>query len=468
MNAIRFGEVRYGVLQTRGLTIANTGQISATFSFIDRPVTEGQQCGIAPSWLDLRVEMASDNINYNATTSKEYTLSPGETTNIVLTIEIMEFELVQKLNTGSALIDDVLVLRINNGRDHFIPVRGTWMQSSFCRTLDELASLPEGGVRSLQNRESQQVSSMESGGKDDATGNRNPNARHSASRELFMLTEAIQDHAERSIADWDMTHDHDTPPWASSSTGVSWPFAPETWTLERGPERSRLLAAAREALDTTTPFNTFFESDVPCIIRLEVLCETLLMFLDSLLDGVVTTRLWSEMEAQMVAREKAKTVLDTEEARAWAMEIMSTAPVHSVAFTFLIFMLVKILNESAPLPSDQSATSKSSRISISSTRSEASEASSSLSGPDLVSSKASFFPSFRRRARTNTGSSASRSVASSAAIDKRKAVQEAFTKIFARCMIRSEKEDELKERERKVLESRKRKILDPFLNSSTV
>ena len=459
MSGVDFGEIRYDVPKTRGLTVANTGRVPATFHFLDRPVSEGQTGSISPAWLKILVFKEFDVIKVAADTTREYTLSPGETANIKLIVEVTDLELVYSLNERSAKIDDVLVLRINEGRDHFLPVHGTWMPSSFCRSLDDLTSLPEGGVRAFHK-----AGEKEKKGPSQSQDGSN---RLSAPRELFDLTEAIQHLVERSLAEWEMTNEGREPPWRGSELSAGWPFESKTWTLPPGAERSRISAAAREALDTSTTFADHFPPETPSLPRLEVLAETLILFLQSLRDGIVPEQLWLEMESQMSTHDKTKARLTDEEFQAWVLEMMSSTPVHSVAFTFLTFMLVRIADEVAPLSATTTSTHRSPRRSTASSRSEESEIDRAVSPSEYASSRASVFPTFRRRNRASTSvSSADDSSSPSPSLTRRREVQHAFSSIFAKAMIRTGGPRVPREKERKLLKERQRRVLQAFLSSS--
>lgn len=468
VSCIEFGQLRYGVIKTRGLTIANTGQISAIFSFVDRPAHEGKKGGVAPPWLHLQVDRQSDNANQNEHALKEYTLPPGETTNVLLVVDIADFKLVHRLNTGRIEIDDVLVLRITNGRDYFIPIRGVWLQSCFCRTLDELVRIPDGGIRILQERTPQVLINNESKSSEDLDRLLDQPIRHSAPRELFSLTEAIQDLAERSIAEWDMMHSGDSPPWKRDNVGTSWPFDARTWTLDPGPERSRILALTREALDTSAPFDHYLPIETTSIVRLEIFAETLMLLLNSLRDGIITKDLWSDMETRLNTQEKTKVLMDNEESQAWVMDIMSCAPIHSVSLTFITFMLARMMNELAPVVNNKPNSPRSSRPSTSSNRSEESTADAIVNDPNLGNlppEKVGFFPSLRRRTGTGNRSSMGSGEALKIPAPERLAIKEAYLDIFASLIIRSERDGYIRSKDKKALETRKKKVLQPFLST---
>jgi phosphatidylinositol-bisphosphatase len=455
LSCVNFGDVKYGVSRSCGLTIANTGRVPASFSFVDRPPGEGATAGISPPWLTVQVQAETEQA------SKEHPLPPGETANIRLAIEISDFELTSRLNAGKAKIDDVLVLRVHDGRDHFIPIRGKWVPSCFGRTLDELTRIGEGGVRGTSP---EQIAANFSGA---SRGQKRGPNRLSAPRELFVLTEGIQNLVERALAEWDMTsNDGNPPPWKQNEAGSGWPFNSETWTMPPGEERADLCAAAREALDTSTPFTTHFPTETSSLIRLEVLCETLLLFLQSLQDGIVTSDLWLEIDARMSACEKAKKRLTSEERQAEVLDVLSSAPVHSVAFTFLTFMLTRIATDVAPHSVATSMT-RSPRVSLSSARSSPPEGDAISPTIDQSPSMTSVFSSFRRRKRASTSESSTGGSENTTTAANRKAIEYAFARIFSGVMIRAVTPANAKEKDRRIIEDKKMAILEPFLYNTT-
>ena len=456
LSSVNFGDVKYGVARTCGLTVANTGRVPAFFSFVDRPIESEDKVGIPPPWLEIEIHAETD------TTSKKYTLPPGETADIRLTVKVSDFEVVSQLNAGSVKIDDVLVLRVHDGRDHFIPIRGQWTPSCFCRTLDELVRFGEGGIRG-----SSVIQAMTNSGK--VSGSRPlESARLSAPRELFVLTEAIQNLVERALAEWDMTsNDGQPPPWKRDEASAGWPFDSETWIMPASEERAELCAAVREALDTSAPFTDHFPIATPSLVRLEVLCETLVLFLQSLRDGIVTSDLWSEIDAQMSAREKAKSRVTGEERQTEILDILSSAPVHSVAFTFLTFMLTRIAAELAPHSHFPTNSSTSPRLSMATIRSSTGEGDAAMPATEQSPSRTSVFSSFRRRNRASTSASSTEDTEIVAGATNRKAIEHAFSRIFSRIMIRSAEPVNTKERERKNVEEKKMGVLEPFLYHTT-
>ena len=335
---VNFGHVKYDHVKTRNVTIANTGRVPATVGFVDRSVDQGQPGGVSPPWLHIRFDRESANQNRNLGALQVYTIEPGDAINVELTVHITEMEQVRKLNEGLEKLEDILVLRIHNGRDYFLPLRGNWLQSAFGRSLEKLTRIPEGGVRRLQHQRPDKSRSSHSG------SHSSEGVKWSAPREVFRLTEAIEELVERSIAEWGMKGEEEHPPWDD----LRWPFA-----MRKSPESDKdgehLKRCVREALDTDRPFVEHFPPEAESRQRLEAIAETLLEFLKSLQDGIVTEAFWAELEKGMNEREKAKRILTTEEERTWILDVLSAVPTHSISFTFITFMLSRIANEIAPV-----------------------------------------------------------------------------------------------------------------------
>ena len=334
VEGIDFGDVKFDHPKVRNLTIANTGRVPATLGFVDRSSENGQTSGATPPWLSIHFDRPSDNNNPNPGALHNYTIQPGDAANVTLTITIKDLKFVRQLNEGNEYIEDVIVLRIHNGRDYFLPVRGTWIQSAFGRSIEKLVRIPEGGVRRLQH---QRPDGSSSHGEQEGV-------KWSAPRELFRLTEAIEELAERSVAEWSMRAEEGEAPWIRSH---GWPF--RGWASNKK-DRVAARAAVREGLDTDAPFVKMFAPEAGSSLRLEALAETLLQFLESLEDGIIPSSLWSELENTMLEAEKSKTLLTDEEQRIRILDTLSTSPPHSVSFTFITFMLCRLADEIAPIP----------------------------------------------------------------------------------------------------------------------
>jgi inositol polyphosphate 5-phosphatase INPP5B/F len=471
MNIVHFGEVRYGVKKTRAVTIANTGQITATFSFVERPSeTTGEDARVVPKWLELSLESGSvySSAHQDHKETYEIVLSPGDTTSIELTINITDGDLVHELNQGTIELEDILVLRVENGRDHFVPVKGTWLPSAFYRTLDDLVLAPDGGVRQWIMKPDDRANKL--------TSYSSTKVHHSAPKELYMLTEIIPVYIERSIAEWSMLHEGATPPWQYETGGNAWPFSHEAWTFHAGEERSDLLAEVREALDSAGRLDANFDPNVPTIVRLEVLAETLIAFLASLRDGIIPAETWTEVEGKLGSMDKAKTAPTAQEIQDMIMDALSPYPVHSVSLTFITFLLSRIVNEmmasGGPAPGLATPTTPTSTGRRSSRRSRASTMTSdSGPAPSTTSqeppAKKSFFPVLRRN-RTRSVSSASTTTeaageAAAVASERRSKLIVAYSEVFAPVIFRANDEKAMKVKDKKALDARKRRVLEAFL-----
>ena len=475
MNVVQFGEVRFGVKKTRAVTIANTGQITATFSFVERPTDSNDGAGVTPKWLELSIDSGSiySSAREAHKGTYEIVLSPGETTAVELTIDVID-EVVHQLNARHIELEDVLVLRVENGRDHFIPVKGTWLPSVFGRTLDELVLVPDGGVRRWTETSEEQATRL--------TSMISAKIHHSAPKELYTLTEIIPVYIERSTAEWEMLHGEATPPWHYQHGGASWPFSRESWTFHEGEERSEMLAGVREALDSASPLDENFDPNVPTIVRLEVLAETLTSFLQSLRDGVIPADTWTEIETRLSSVDKAKVPPTAQEIQDLVMDTLSANPVHSVSLTFITFLLTRIINEmmSGETQAHENVTPtketlvgrRFSRHSRASTRSSDSGTAPSTSSQEAVPVKRGLFPGFRRN-RTPSISSASTTTERGtdpkvAATERRRHLIEGYVDVFAPITFRAGNEAALTASHKKVVDGRKKRVLEAFLSQKQV
>lgn len=338
---VDFGNVKYLDVRRRHVTVANTGQVAATISFFGTPGEENSEVQ-PPPWLSLRFDREPDK-STKPNTPASYTLEPGDACNIDMVLKVDDMSLVHELNDGKAQLEDILVLRVSDGRDHFLQVRASWLQTSLARSIDKLIRIPEGGIRKLQGQRPEGNGGSDSPSKD-------AGVKWSAPRELFRLTEVLEDLVERVVAEWDMTDHEDgtKAPWLSQaqlSSGGGWPFAAETWTAQDAAEREQAKCAIIDALDTDSPLERVFEAETSSLLRVECLAETMMLFLRSLEDGVITAELWKKIEAGYEEQTRSKKQLSREEERTWILEIMAGAPNHNVCFVLLTSMLARIAAE---------------------------------------------------------------------------------------------------------------------------
>jgi phosphatidylinositol-bisphosphatase len=324
-DGVDFGDVQFAKSKRRGITIANTGRVPATFSFADRPVDKVQPPGPFPPWLTVSFDGNAGKPNEQSTDGRQLTLAPADVCSAELKLKIEDMDLVQRLNDGTAAIDEVLVLRVEHGRDHFLPLRANWQQSTLARTIDKLVRIPEGGIRRLQHQKP----------------DRDTKVKWSVPREIFRLTEALEDLIERTLADWDMTHEGEKSPWQHNA---GWPFVKDARYFADG-AHEETLANVYNALDCDEPFEkTFGPEDTP-MQKLEILAEVLQQFLQSLRDGIVPEPVWMELERGLAAREKTKRPLAADDEKLWVLELLSSVPNHNASFLLLVSTLQRIARE---------------------------------------------------------------------------------------------------------------------------
>lgn len=332
VDSIMFGNVRYREEKIRTFTVANTSRVSARFTFLPDSADKRKGAGL-PSWLSLQYDSAgSEDWGTQKGADDTITIQPGEAVNIALRLRVDTINLVRALNKGTKKLERVLILSVHGGRDYFIHVRGIWMLSCFGRSLEELSRVPAGGVRALQEglEASQNLDKRES--------------RGAAPREIFRLTETIEDLAERTAAGWSMT-EGEKGSKAFWEIGTGWPFDKTSWTLKDHHLRDSRRLYVHEALDTDQPPSSLFPPELSPLEGLEIIAEVLLDFLASLKDGIITATMWVEIEKGIGAHEKAKKLHPADEERFWIFEILSSSPVHNVSFVFLISMLARVILE---------------------------------------------------------------------------------------------------------------------------
>lgn len=336
---VHFGEVRYAKTKLRTITIANTGQVPTTFGFVDRPLSYGEDAGPSPRWLSICFDEGAKEAHATEDAPLCYTLNPGETCSASLALRVDDINHVRRLNEGLPGLQDILVLRVINGRDHFLPIHAKWLPSSFGSSIDRLVRLPEGGIRRLQNQRPVAKTCTT------RRLNEEDTVLWSAPREILRLTEAIEGLVERVLAKWSMTRRAEDSPW---TVNAGWPFDPESWTLEKGEERDDLLDQVREAIDTDKKLDAAPPSSEPPLYRLEALCEVLMDFLDTLEDGVITVDLWARVENCLPNHDKARQYPTNEEEHNRVMEALAlSSGSHHVSFIFLTSMLRRIIIEVA-------------------------------------------------------------------------------------------------------------------------
>jgi phosphatidylinositol-bisphosphatase len=341
---VDFGDVKFAKSKRRNITVANTGRVPATFGFADRPVDQNQTAGPFPPWLSVTFDREPDKRDRPVPDDvhERYTLQPADVINAELKLKIETLSAVRNFNEGDTTLEEVLVIRVENGRDHFLPLRAHWLPSALARTVDKLIKIPEGGIRKLQHQ-------IPDRGE----------VKWSVPREIFRLTEAIEDLTERTLAEWEMTkNDGERAPWQDNA---GWPFT-KTYTASTASSgvHQEELADLYDALDCDLPFANAFSPETRAKERVELVAEVLLTFLSSLTDGIVTMSLWEKLEDGIVTREKFRRFLAPDDEKMWALEILATAPHHNASFLLLLSFLQNVANQITDISKPKAVTPRTS------------------------------------------------------------------------------------------------------------
>ncbi|KAF7948808.1 hypothetical protein EAE96_007996 [Botrytis aclada] len=417
--AVDFGDVEFEHQKSRNITIANTSQVTSTFAFVDRPGVEGQEDRIAPPWLSVWFAGFSMDEDDRALQDlkREVTLEPGDAINVTLEVLVHDPSSVRSLNNGDVLLEDVLVLRVTDGRDHFIPIKGNWLQSCLGRSIEELIHIPEGGVRALLPRPR---------GQPGPPVNRGQEVTWSAPRELLKLTQVVDSLTDRVVADSNMLEGAMIP---RDSPG--WPFDEKTWRYKDKPTRIALKSQVLTALDADQSIYDIFPVEIPAAHRLEIVAEVLILFLRSLTDGIIPAALCEQIDSDITTR--VNTQSDVEETKGWLLDILSSLPHHNISFVFLTSTLSRVAGELAPIPKVRRSLDTAVRI-----------------GFDSVK-------------RTLSWKGRAAPLPEDPAAVRRREVNRAFAEVFVGIVFKGSVG--VKERNKRVVEEKRRDVLEAFLKA---
>ncbi|PTB63343.1 phosphatidylinositol polyphosphate phosphatase [Trichoderma citrinoviride] len=324
---VDFGEVGFFEAHSCSITIANTSSAAASFEFLHETQTSEDERGAA-QWLKTSFHRP-DQDGTQTRLGSSVTLEPGETILAVVEARVSEISHVRALNDASCKLDDVLVLRVEGGKDHFVPVRGTWLPSCFGRSIDELIRVPECGIRKfIKDNNIQGAITYDW------------DVHCSAPRELFKLTEVIQTMAERCVADEAML-EHMTLP-----RDPGWPLDSATWTVEAA-KQDELKAALISALDTNAPLADALPVELLSTHKLEIYSAVLLLFLSSLIDGLVPPHLWAKLSIEL-PNLNTLPVTSWPDVKNHILDLLAMSPSHNIAFVFLTATLSRVAAELNP------------------------------------------------------------------------------------------------------------------------
>ncbi|CEJ92912.1 hypothetical protein VHEMI08539 [[Torrubiella] hemipterigena] len=325
-SVVDLGEMGFLQKNSTTLTVANTGSVAATLAFVDKPSLV-DDVAAGSSWLSSSL---THNDDVDEVSYKEVTLQPGETADVTISGQVTSIPLLRALNDGHQSLDDVLILRVEGGRDHFLGVRATWRATCFGRSIDELIRVPDGGIRQfIQDKQIKGAIPYDF-------------AVHcSAPRELFKLTEAIQTLSERCVADAAMLEEFEM------SDEPGWPFDSKTWTAKLKDQDS-LTAVIIDAMDRDASITEALPVELPSSHRLELLAATLLLFLSSFTDGLVPAQLSAKM-ATTIPNVSSLAASALPDMKFRILDIMSSVPSHNIAFVFLTTTLARVATELVPV-----------------------------------------------------------------------------------------------------------------------
>ncbi|OAA51915.1 phosphatase family protein [Metarhizium rileyi] len=325
-NTIDLGDIGFLERKSSVVTVANTGSVAASLEFIDSPTTDDVDSS-SSGWLTTSFLYPDDD--QLGALGKVVTLEPGETVLAHVQAQVSNTSPLHALNDGRAKLEDVLVLRVQEGRDHFIPVKGSWLPTCFGRSIDELIRVPDGGIRKfLAEKDIKGAIPYDS------------EMRCSAPKEIFKLTEAIQTMVERCLADEAMLESMILP------REPGWPFDSSTWTsgLTEQHETTANLVAA---LDNDSSITEALPVELSSPHKLELLSSVLLLFLASLTDGLVPPLAWAKLSTSLPNLTSLAPAAWAD-AKAQILDMFSSAPNHNIAFVFLTSTLARVATELSP------------------------------------------------------------------------------------------------------------------------
>eukprot|EP01028_Stygiella_incarcerata_P008489 TRINITY_DN3701_c0_g1_i2.p1 TRINITY_DN3701_c0_g1~~TRINITY_DN3701_c0_g1_i2.p1 ORF type:complete len:754 (+),score=198.34 TRINITY_DN3701_c0_g1_i2:598-2859(+) len=126
-NHLMFNDVMYDVPYHRRFVIRNSGQVVVQFHFIPKP----DEQSICKPWLGVYPKFGM--------------ILPGESLEVRVILKVTRDE-AAILNHENTSLDDILILHLKNGRDHFVSVQGNFLRSCFGNSLENLVRI-HGAVR---------------------------------------------------------------------------------------------------------------------------------------------------------------------------------------------------------------------------------------------------------------------------------------------------------------------------------
>lgn len=239
-NEVSFGELKWGRSEVRSIVLRNTGKVIAKYSFIS-PKFGGRKT--FPSWIHV--------------TPSEGIILPMQEQHIYI-YACIDSSIAPMMNDGTLLPETILVLNVSGGSDHFINVHGSFKRTIFCSSLVMMSEA--GSFAWLPDVAGVSGGSIGGGGNNTSIINNNNNVE-------WRKFEGVPLPLVR-IVDWILEKIEE------DGGGV----VGEGLFLESG--NAEEVQAFQDSLDEGEPFKG------DGLLPLESMAETLLLFLDSLLQPI--------------------------------------------------------------------------------------------------------------------------------------------------------------------------------------
>ena len=247
---------------TEDITITNTGSVVAHFRLVPKLEEEN----LCKEWITVEPEFGM--------------LIPGESIKVNFTVHV-ENDTAKKLNSGKEVFEDILILRLENGRDYYLTVNGNYVRSCFGMSVTDLVLIPE-PVRSAQAQAQAQAKAKAKSQTDSKTQAK----PLSVPKELWRIVDAIY---EKGL---------------------------HTKELFMTPGFGSEVRQIREALDSGSDFGSF---------HVHSMAESLVTFLASLSSPIVPINLFPTLE------------IDQQNIQPWSRRFLEDLPpVHYNVFVYII------------------------------------------------------------------------------------------------------------------------------------
>lgn len=255
--SLDFGHVRYDQTVTLPIKISNTGKVYAQFHLVPKL----EEASLCKPWMSVSPSYGM--------------LIPGEKDTTIHFSITIDNETARALNAGQEVLDDILILRLEKGRDYYITVTAQYARSCFGMSIDELVMYAE-PIRTIPLDPIQKAEKLDL----------NPSAALCVPKEFWRIVDAIY---ERGLQEKDLF----------TTPGI----ASEVYEI-------------RECLDTGCPFGEFL---------IHSMTEVMLSFLSNLSSPIVPTNLFPTLE------------VDAQNIQSFSRKFLEELPpIHYNVFVYII------------------------------------------------------------------------------------------------------------------------------------